>query len=287
MRYKSYIPAIALLLLTSSVNGQEIVTTHVAGSIHVLSGPGGNIGVSVGPDGVLMVDDKFAPLAGKILAAIQELGGTAPIFVLNTHYHGDHTGGNPEFGRDATIVSHTNVRHRLIEQREDGEALPAHALPEITFDQSLTIHLNGEAIRASHYPNAHTDGDAVIHFTGSNVIHAGDLFFSGMFPYIDLDSGGTLDGYLQAVETVYGHATDGDRIIPGHGPLSTKKDLATYIGMLKETSGLIRDKVASGMTLDQAKAAGLPEKWSSWSWRFISTDRWIETLYKSHSSEGK
>ena len=160
--------------------------------VYMLEGSGGNIGVSVGADGVLIVDDQFAPLADKIRAAIGELGGGDPAFVLNTHYHGDHTGGNAHFGEKGVIVAHRNVRNRLAARRVDDRPLPEAALPEITFDEGLSIHFNGEELRVVHFPKAHTDGDGVVFFTGSNVVHTGDLFFNGRFPYVDLRGGGNV-----------------------------------------------------------------------------------------------
>ena len=172
----------------------EIKTTHVAGSIYMLEGAGGNIGVSVGPDGILLVDDQFAPLAEKIRNALKALGEGPLKFLVNTHFHGDHTGGNVVFGAEAHIISHANVRKRLQMKSPSKEALPV-----VTFGDSLSIHFNGEEIRVMHFPNSHTDGDSVVFFTGSNVVHTGDLFFSGRFPYVDLDSGGDMEGLIKHI----------------------------------------------------------------------------------------
>jgi cyclase len=194
---------LSTLLLTGLlvvVHGQQdfsnvqIKAIHVAKNIYMLQGAGGNIGVSVGPDGILIVDDQFAPLAGKISAALKELNPGKLKFVLNTHYHGDHTGGNTQFGREAHIVAHTNVRKRLGGNNPEGKA----GLPVITFDDALSIHFNGEEIKAIHVPPAHTDSDCVIYFTGANVIHFGDTFFSGRFPNIDLNGGGSVRGFIRA-----------------------------------------------------------------------------------------
>src|SRR5437879_1828039 len=176
----------------------EVKSIHVAGNIYMLTGSGGNIGVSVGPDGILIVDDQFAPLAEKIEAALKELNpGPGKLkFVLNTHYHGDHTGGNAHFGRQASIIAHSNVRKRL--GGKPGDSKPA--LPVITFDDSLSVHFNGEEIKLVHVPPAHTDSDSIVYFTGANVIHFGDTFFSGRFPNIDLAGGGDVRGYIRNVE---------------------------------------------------------------------------------------
>ena len=253
-----------------------IQTVPVADSIYMLVGRGGNIGVSVGDDGVLIIDDKFAPLADTIRTAIAELSKGELEYVLNTHFHGDHTGGNPVFGASATIVSHNNVRKRLAQ-----EGMAAAGLPQITFDKNLTIHFNGETIRAMHLaPSGHTDGDSVIYFENANVLHTGDQMFNGMFPFIDLNNGGDVLGYEQVVREILGMTKPDTKIIPGHGPLASPDDLRGYHQMLIETMGVVQEQKKQGKTLDQVKKKGLDPKWASWGQGFIKTDRWIETLYK-------
>ncbi|MGZ5483636.1 MAG: MBL fold metallo-hydrolase, partial [Pyrinomonadaceae bacterium] len=231
----------------------EIKSTKVNGNVYMLQGSGGNIGVSVGGDGILIVDDQYAPLADKIKAALKTLGEGKLKFILNTHWHGDHTGGNAAFSSEGSIIAHTNVRKRLAEGMTiTGRTVqPAakEALPIITFDQSVSVHFNGEEIRALHFPRGHTDGDAVIFFTSSNVVHMGDLFFNGMFPYVDIDSGGDVEGYMKNVGEVLGKLPAGAKIIPGHGPLATAEDLKKVHTMLTTTTGIVRDKMKAGKTL--------------------------------------
>jgi glyoxylase-like metal-dependent hydrolase (beta-lactamase superfamily II) len=274
--------AYGLLIAVSAALGQgdfadvQIKSTHVAGNVYMLEGAGGNIGVSVGPDGLLIVDDQFAPLAAKIEAALRQLDKGPLKFVLNTHWHGDHTGGNAHFGRQAPIIAHTNVRKRLADQA----GTVREALPVITFDASLSVHFNGEEIRVLHLPPGHTDGDSVIHFTQSGVVHMGDQFFNGRFPFIDLNSGGDVAGYVRNVEEVLKKLPDGVKIIPGHGPLASRSDLERFHGMLLETTGFVRQAIADGRSLEQLKAAGLPDKWREWGSGFINTDRWLEITYQ-------
>ena len=267
----------------------EIKSTKVNGNVYMLQGSGGNIGVSVGGDGILIVDDQYAPLADKIKAALKTLGEGKLKFILNTHWHGDHTGGNAAFSTEGSIIAHTNVRKRLAEGMTiTGRTVqPAskEMLPIITFDQSVSVHFNGEEIRALHFPHGHTDGDAVIYFTSSNVVHLGDLFFNGMFPFVDIDSGGDVDGYMKNVGEVLTKLPAGAKIIPGHGPLATAEDLKKIHAMLVTTTGIVRDKMKAGKTLDQIKAEGLPEEWKSWSWQFVNTDRWISTIHRSYSKK--
>jgi glyoxylase-like metal-dependent hydrolase (beta-lactamase superfamily II) len=239
----------------------------------MLEGEGGNIAVSVGKDGVLIVDDQFEPLVPKIREALKKLGNDRPEFLLNTHYHGDHTGGNAAFAEGGThIIAHHNVRKRL--QGDKG-------LPVITFDQSLSVHFNGEEIRALHFPNSHTDGDAVILFTGSNVVHTGDLFVTGRFPFVDLNGGGDVEGLVRSIQRLVREIPAGAKVIPGHGTLSTVEDVRAYLAMLEETVGIVRDRIRQGQSLEQIKAAGLPERWKASGTGFVPTDRWIETIYQS------
>ena len=263
----------------------EIKASKVRGNIWMLNGAGGNIGVSVGPDGILIVDDKFAPLAEKIRAALQGAGGGQLKFILNTHWHGDHTGANPVFGPEAPIIAHTKVRQRLATEQRRGERvtppMDPKGWPVITFDESVSVHFNGEEIKVIHFPHGHTDGDSVIFFTGSNVAHLGDDFFAGRFPFVDLDSGGDVEGLAENIAEVIDELPADVAIIPGHGPLSTLDDLKTYHGMLVEMMNLVRGKMEAGKTLEQIKAEGLPEKWKDWGSGFISTERWLETIYKS------
>ncbi len=263
----------------------EIKATKVAGAVYMLEGAGGNIGVSVGADGILIVDDQFAPLAEKIRAALKSLGDGKLKFVLNTHWHGDHTGGNAQFGPEAPIIAHDNVRKRLAsEQKIFGNKVPAapkEALPVITFGDSLTVHFNNEEIRAVHFPNGHTDGDSVIFFTGSNVVHMGDDFFAGRFPFVDIENGGNVVSLARNVGEIINRLPAGVKIIPGHGPLSTADDLKLYHRMLLETIDVVRKQAASGKTLEQIKAQGLPETWKDWGAGFIKTDQWLELIYRS------
>jgi glyoxylase-like metal-dependent hydrolase (beta-lactamase superfamily II) len=269
----------------------EIKATHVAGSVYMLEGGGGNIGVSVGPDGVFVIDDQFAPLAEKIKAAIAKLDGGKIKFVLNTHWHGDHVGGNAEFGREALILAHTNVRKRLAtEQTLFGrkiDPLPREALPVITFDESLSIHFNNEEIRIVHFPGGHTDGDSVVFFTGSKVVHMGDLIFAGTFPFVDLEHGGDVVGYTENIDAIIGELPKDAQIIPGHGPLSNLDDLKAYHRMLVETTAVVRQRIAVGKTEQEIRTEGLPDEWSRWSGRFITTDEWLGIVYRSLTKKNR
>jgi len=288
---------IALLVFPIVCNAQddfskvEIKATKINGNVYMLEGSGGNIGVSVGEDGILIVDDEFAPLAEKIRAALKTLGEGKLKFILNTHWHGDHTGGNAQFGKDAPIIAHDNVRKRLsTEQRSEffkntTPASPKEALPVITFDQSLSVHFNGEEIKVIHFPHGHTDGDSVIFFTTSNVVHMGDDFFSGRFPFVDLESGGSVEGLTKNIAEIIPKLPAGVKLIPGHGPVSTVDDLKAYHRMLTETTEIVRKQMAANKSLDQIKKEGLPAEWKSWGEGFIKTDLWLEIVYRSLSKK--
>jgi glyoxylase-like metal-dependent hydrolase (beta-lactamase superfamily II) len=258
----------------------DIVTTKVAGTVYMLTGAGGNIGVSAGEDGIVIIDDQFAPLAPKIKAALASITDKPIRFVVNTHYHGDHTGGNEVFGREGPIIAHENVRKRLA--AGSGQTPPAQkgALPVVTFNSSATIHVNGEDIRAVHFPSGHTDGDSVIWFTKSGVVHMGDHFFHDRFPYVDIAGGGTVRGLTANIEMIVGTLPDGVKIIPGHGPLADKASLQRYLAMLKGTTAAVNDAIRAGKTLDQMKAENVLGPWSSCSWQCISSERFLQTLDK-------
>ena len=290
---KKFMWLTVVLLFAISAHAQtdfskvEIKATKVAGNVYMLQGAGGNIGVSVGDDGLLIVDDQFAPLADKIRAALKGLADKKLRFILNTHWHGDHTGGNVAFGPEATIIAHDNVRKRLATEQKSTvfnsttPPSPKEALPVITFNDSLSVHFNGEDIRAIHFPHGHTDGDSVIFFSTSNVVHLGDDFFAGRFPFVDLESGGSVEGLVKNIGELIGKIPPTAKLIPGHGPISTLDDLKSYHRMLQQTTEIVRQKIAAGKTLDQVKSEGLPAEWEPWGTGFIKTDRWVETIYKS------
>jgi cyclase len=294
---KFLLPTVLLLFVVSAHAQQpdyskvQMKATKVAGNVYMLEGAGGNIGVSVGEDGLLIVDDQFAPLADKIRAALKGLADKKLRFILNTHWHGDHTGGNVVFGPEATIIAHDNVRKRLATEQKSAvfnsttPPSPKEALPVITFDQSLSVHFNGEDIRAIHYPHGHTDGDSVIFFSASNVVHLGDDFFAGRFPFVDLESGGSVEGLIKNIGELLGKIPQDAKLIPGHGPISTVDDLKSYYRMLQQTTEIVRQKMSAGKTLDQIKSEGLPAEWAPWGAGFIKTDRWVETIYKSLSAK--
>jgi len=261
----------------------EIKATKVAGSVYMLQGAGGSIGVCVGDDGIVIVDDQFAPLASKIRAALKDISDKPLKFVINTHFHGDHTGGNAEFSREATIIAHDNVRKRLQDGGKvgGGEVKPAarEALPIITFNDRTTVHVNDEEIRAIHFPHGHTDGDSVILFTHANVVHMGDDFVTYGFPFVDTYNGGSVSGMIAGVEKVLSMIPPDAKIIPGHGPLSTPEDMRKFVQMLKDTRALVADAVKEGKTIQQMKQDHLLAKYAEKGKGFIKEDGWIDVLY--------
>jgi len=292
--------AVALLLLPIALPAQqedfskvEMKVTKVSGNIYMLEGAGGNIAASVGEDGIVIVDDEFAPLADKIQAALKNLKITdKPVrFVINTHYHGDHTGGNPNFATSgSTIIAQDNVRKRLESGGVAGnggsvkmEAKPAEkaALPIITFEHDVTVHLNGEDIRALHFPAGHTDGDSIIFFPKNNVVHMGDDFVRYGFPFIDVSAGGSVQGMIAAMEKATAQLPADVKVIPGHGALSNLDDVRGYTKMLKETSAVVEAALKAHKTLDQMKQGKILAPWEKFSGDFVKTDVFIETLYNS------
>lgn len=261
------------LAVTATAQDESIEPVHVAGNIHMLEGSGGNVGVSAGPDGILIVDDKFEKDEARIRELLKDIDPGPLKFLLNTHFHGDHTGGNGAFGKEAVIIAHENVRNRLAADQ------PAHALPVVTYEDKVSVHFNGEEIELIHLPAGHTDTDSVVLFRGTNVAHLGDLFFSGRFPFIDLGGGGTVQGYLDNVAKILELLPDDTKIIPGHGPLSTKNDLRTFHRMIDECFTLVKEQVKAGKTIQDIQSQGVPAEWRDWGWRFISEERWLIMLH--------
>lgn len=270
----------------------EIKTEKVTDSIYVLFGAGGNIGVSVGDDGVFLIDDQFAPLSEKIIAAIREISDKPIRFVINTHWHGDHTGGNENLGREgATIVAHENVRKRLSSEQSipafnrTYEPAPEGALPQVTYADGVTLHLNGEHAKVMHQPNAHTDGDSIIHFQEANVIHTGDLFFNGFFPFIDAWSGGSIDGVIAAVDKMLAIADDNTKIIPGHGPLASRTDLVAYREMLQTVSDRVAQGISDGKSPGELVQSGtFSDIETAWGGGFLDTLKFIGIVYEGKKS---
>ncbi len=271
----------------------QIKATKVSGNVYMLEGAGGNIGASIGEDGIVIVDDQFAPLAEKIQAALKSLGITdKPVrFVINTHYHGDHTGGNAPFrNAGSTVIAQDNVRKRLESGGTAGnggsvkmENKPAEkaALPIITFEHDVTVHLNGEDIRALHFPSGHTDGDSIIFFPKNNVVHMGDDFVRYGFPFIDVNSGGSVQGMIAAMEKATAQLPADVKVIPGHGQLANLDDVREFTKMLKETSAVVQKALDAHKTLEQMKQEKILDPWKKWSGDFVNTDAFIETLYNS------
>lgn len=265
----------------------EVKATRVAGSVYMITGAGGNIGVSVGEDGIIIVDDQYAPLVPKLEAVLKTLSDKPLRFILNTHYHPDHTGGNEQLGKSAPIVAQENVRKRLKEGTTTMfgpmAAQPKGALPIVTFNDTLTVHLNGEDIRAVHFPGGHTDGDSVIWFTQSNVVHMGDNFFNGMFPVIDLDNGGSVRGMIRVIEKVASMIPADTKVIAGHGPLGDRDSLRKFAEVLRGTADAVQAGISAGKTVDQLKAEKVLTPWEDWGKGFIKADRFIELLFRDLS----
>jgi cyclase len=266
----------------------EIKVTKVAGSVYMLEGAGGNIGASIGEDGVAIVDDQFAPLADKIRAALKSVTDKPLRFIINTHYHFDHTGGNAPLHKEATIIAHDNVRKRLAtgsvignggSMKMDQPADTKEALPVITFQHDVKVHLNDEEIRALHLPHGHTDGDSIVYFTKSNVVHMGDNFVTYGFPFVDLLGGGSVKGMIAGLEKAVAQLPADVRVIPGHGSLSTLDDVRAQITLLKDTLSAVDKGVKAGKTLEQLKQEKVLEPWKHKAGPFVTADLFIETLY--------
>jgi len=274
----------------------EITSQKLAEGVYMLQGAGGNMGLSVGADAAFLIDDQYAPLTPKIKAAVAALTNKPVKFVLNTHWHGDHSGGNKDFGEAGTlIVAHENVRKRMSTEQfieAFGMKTPAAdpvALPVVTFTDSVAFHLNGEDIQGFHVAPAHTDGDTIVQFRKADVLHGGDTFFNGMYPFIDLSSGGSVSGMIAATDRMLALAGDGTKIIPGHGPLATKSDLKAYRDMLATARDRVAALVKEGKTLEQVTAARpLAELDAKWGQGFLKADPFVSILYKDLSrSTGK
>jgi cyclase len=265
----------------------EVKAEKLAEGVFMLTGAGGNIGVSAGPDGVFMIDSQYAPLTEKIKAAIAGISSQPVRFLLNTHWHGDHTGGNENLGKTGVvIVAQENVRKRMSAEqviKAFGQTVPpspAAALPLVTFVDAVSFHVNGDDVDAFHVPPAHTDGDAIVFFRKANVLHMGDTFFNGMYPFVDLSTGGSIAGMIGACDRGLSMGNASTRMIPGHGPSGTKSDLKAFRDMLVASRDAVAPLVKGGKTLDEVKAAkptaALDEKWGK---GFLKPDVWVSIVY--------
>ena len=286
----SFLASAAALGQDQDFSKVEVKVVPAAGAVSMLTGSGGNIGVSAGPDGVFVIDDQFAPLGPKIRAAIKTLSDKPIRVVINTHWHGDHTGGNAGLAETgAVIVAHENVRKRLSTEqfnaafnRKTPPASNPLTLPIITFADSVTLHVNGEDVEVRHVAPAHTDGDSIIHFKKSNVLHMGDNFFNGMYPFMDVDSGGSIDGAVAAADAGLSMADGATKVIPGHGPMGSKADLQKYREMLGGIRDRVKALVAQGKTLDQIVAAKPTAQWdAAWGGGFMKPDLFVGVVHRS------
>jgi cyclase len=269
----------------------QVRANQLSDAVWMLTGSGGNIGVSSGEDGTVIIDDQFAPLSEKIKKAVADIAkSNAPIkFVINTHWHGDHTGGNENMGKDgAVIIAHENVRKRMSEEhfnesvKSTTPASPKAALPIVTFAEDITLHLNGDDLDIFHVNPAHTDGDAIIYFTKANIVHMGDVFFSGSYPFIDVSSGGSINGVIAAVDRVLPMLNEDVKIIPGHGTLANKDNLRSYRDMLASIRDAVVAMVRRGKSLDEVKAAKPTKEFDAqWGNGSMTPDRFIEIVYQS------
>ena len=288
MRKLAFLP----LLLASLAFAQDpeitFTSTEIEPGIFMVEAQGGfgggNMAILVGDDHVAMIDDGLPPLADKLQAHVADTAGGPIDFMVNTHVHGDHAGGNAFFAEKGTVVfAHDNIRKRLLE--DASAAGGPGGLPVITFGDGVTFHLGPIEARVKHHPRAHTDGDAVVFFPKANVIHTGDILFHGIFPYVDIDSGGTVDGYIAAQQAIWSMANDATQIIPGHGPLTDKAGMKADIDMLIESRASVKALVDEGKSIDEVLEANPLAKFESFNWQFITTERMTRTLYRSLTTD--
>lgn len=294
MKFKT-ICSLLFILFATHVNAERdfsnvsLKTTLVNKNIYMLEGvngfAGGNVAVSVGEDGILIVDDQFIEMSDKIKTALSDIASGEINFIINTHWHGDHTGSNIVFNNESTIIAHDNVRKRLMSDQKNrfgaSPAKPKEAWPVITFDESLTIHFNNETIKVIHFPNGDTDGDSIIYFVESNVIHMGDHYFTGMFPFVDINSSGNVLSFSKNITQILKMIPEDIKIIPGHGPLSTRDDLLEYHKMLEDSISFVQKKIDNDVSMEEIQSKGLPASLKSWETGFIKQESWIEFIYKS------
>jgi cyclase len=273
----------------------QIKVTKVTDGLYLLdAGESGNVAVLVGEDGVVMVDDMDAPLEAKLQAALRTISDKPVRFVINTHYHGDHTGSNGSFQKQATVIAHDNVRMQLEKGGDGGNGGVMHfehkpeakaALPILTYDHQLGLHMNGEDVRVIHYTAAHTDGDSIVYFPKANAVHLGDEFVTYGFPFIDVKSGGSIDGMIAAMEAVIAQMPANVKVIPGHGPLCTLDDVRTYVKMMRDTREVVAKARKDGKTLEQMKQAKLLDAWKKYN-GYVNEDGFLETIYYSPALNG-
>lgn len=258
----------------------EVKTEKVAGNVSLLVGKGGNVGVCASPDGVVVIDTQFADMAPKLLAAIAELSPAPLSFVVDTHWHGDHVGGNESFAAKAPVIAHEEVRRRMAAGSARQPAASARALPVLTYGEGVRLYVAGEDIEVRHVGPAHTDGDSIVWFHTSNVVHLGDLFFNGLFPFVDLDSGGSVRGLTETVGKLLQELPKDVRLIPGHGPAAKLEDLARYHAMLVDAQALVKAALAAKKDVAAMKQEKLLSKYSSWNWAFIDEGKFLDTLVR-------
>ncbi|HSE53799.1 MAG TPA: MBL fold metallo-hydrolase [Gemmatimonadales bacterium] len=285
------VPAVGAARVSAQVNFDSVVVrTQPAGrGVHMLTGSGGNIALAVGEDFAFLVDDQFAPLTARILAAVRGVTDKPVRFLVNTHWHGDHAGGNENMAKAGVIlVAHDNVRTRMSTEQfmelfnSRTPPSPKGALPVVTFVESVTFHLGNETVHVVHVPPAHTDGDAIVHFVQANTIHMGDNYFKDVYPFVDLSSGGSFEGVIRAADIALGYANDSTRIIPGHGALANRADLKKYRDVMVQVRDRVAALIRQGKTKEQVIAAKPTAEWdATWGAGFMKTDLFLGIVYQS------
>jgi glyoxylase-like metal-dependent hydrolase (beta-lactamase superfamily II) len=282
------------LLLTANVNSANhsdstrFSAISVTGNLTMLQGKGGNLALLTGEQGLVLIDNDYQDMSAGLETTLASYGGAEKLtYIINTHWHGDHTGGNLALGQYATIVAHNNVRERLLSAQEiklfkmKSDPYPEIAIPSITYEKALALHINGEEVELVHFAGGHTDGDSVVFFKKVNVIHTGDHFFNGFFPFVDVDTGGNVLVMAENINALLEMINDDTKIIPGHGPLANKADLKAFVLMLEGTAAEVKAMKDKGLSLERMQQQGLTDKWESWADGFLTTDVWISIVYRS------